>query len=236
MLASDLMEGVRRPAGRKAVAMVSGGIDSSTLLYQLASEGYDVHALTFIYGQKHSKEVEAARNITSRLRISHRVVDLSSLQNLLTSALTSPNMAVPEVPTDAGHYDTLKLTIVPNRNSIFLAIAIGFATSIGANYVFYGAHHSDRGVYPDCRREFIQTFEQAERLATDNPTLKVEAPFISMMKAQIVELGSKLGVPYEVTWSCYKGGEKHCGVCSSCRERRRAFHEARVPDPTVYER
>lgn len=222
---------------KKAVVIASGGVDSSTLLYKTVRENYETHALTFIYGQKHSREIESARIICESLNVNHKVIDLSVLKEiLLGSALTDSNVDIPEVPADASHYETLKTTIVPNRNSIFLSIAIGYAVSIGANYVFFGAHYSDRGVYPDCRREFVQSFENAERLANDNPELVITAPFVDMNKSQIVKLGAELGVPYKVTWSCYKGDEIHCGVCSSCRERKRAFQEAGVVDPTEYEK
>ena len=222
---------------KKAVVIASGGVDSSTLLYKTVRENYETHALTFIYGQKHSREIESARIICESLNVNHKVIDLSVLKEiLLGSALTDSNVDIPEVPADASHYETLKTTIVPNRNSIFLSIAIGYAVSIGANYVFFGAHYSDRGVYPDCRREFVQSFENAERLANDNPELVITAPFVDMNKSQIVKLGAELGVPYKVTWSCYKGDEIHCGVCSSCRERKRAFQESGVVDPTEYEK
>lgn len=222
---------------KKAVTVVSGGIDSSTLLYKTLREGYIPYAITFIYGQKHSKEIDSARRICATLGISHRVLDLGGLKEILSgSALTDPGVDIPEVPETAEYYETLKTTIVPNRNSIFLSIAVGYAVSLGANYVFFGAHHSDRGVYPDCRKEFVQAFEFAERLATDNHNLVVSAPFVDMTKAQIVKLGAELGVPFKDTWSCYKGGRVHCGVCSSCRERKRAFREAGVLDPTEYER
>jgi len=220
---------------KKAIAIISGGIDSSTLLYKLVNDGYEVYALTFIYGQKHSKEVEAAKAVTSKLNVNHKVIDISSLQEILRSSLTSPEISIPEVSAEAKNYD-LKSTVVPNRNSIFLSIAVGYAISIGVNNVFYAAHFSDRGVYPDCREEFVEAFAHASELATDNPDLVVDAPFVKMNKSEIVSLGTKLGVSYELTWSCYKGGEKHCGVCSSCRERKRAFQDAGIMDPTVYER
>ena len=120
------------------------------------------------------------------------------------------------------------------RNAILLSTATGYALSIGANRVYYGAHFSDRGVYPDCRPEFVESLERALRLGTDDSSLRIIAPFIEMTKGEIVSLGTKLGVPYALTWSCYKGGERHCGVCSSCRERKRAFAEAGVLDPTGY--
>ncbi len=221
---------------QKAVAIASGGIDSSTLLYKLTNDGFNVHSLTFIYGQKHSREIQAAEDITSKLGVEHRIIDISSVRELLaSSALINPDIRVPEVPETVEHYETLKRTIVPNRNSIFLSLAIAYALNIGANRVFYGAHFSDRGVYPDCRKEFVDAFMHAERLATDNLELTIEAPFVNMNKSEIVKLGTKLGVPYKIAWSCYKGGRLHCGVCSSCRERKRAFLEAEVTDPTEYE-
>ncbi len=220
----------------KAVVIASGGIDSSTLLYKTVDEGYQVYALTFIYGQRHLKEIKSAELISEKLGIIHKVVNISSLNELLQgSALTDSSVDVPEVPETAEHYDTLKSTIVPNRNAIFLSIAIGYATSLEANHVFFGAHFSDRGVYPDCRKEFVDAFQESERLATDNPDLIIDAPFVDVDKSEIVKLGAKLGVPFKETWTCYKGGEKHCGVCSSCRERKRAFVDSGVEDPTGYE-
>jgi 7-cyano-7-deazaguanine synthase len=221
----------------KAVVIASGGIDSSTLLFKTVNENYETYALTFIYGQKHKKEIDCAKWICEHLEVSHKILDISVLKEILSgSALTDSSIAIPEVPADVSHYDTLKATIVPNRNSIFLSIAIGYAVSTGGNRVFFGAHHSDRGIYPDCRPEFVEAFESAERLATDNPDLIVDAPFAHMDKSDIVRLGTELGVPYQKTWSCYRGDELHCGVCSSCRERKRAFTQSGVPDPIHYER
>ena len=219
----------------KAVVIASGGVDSSTLLYKTVKEDYETYVLTFIYGQKHIREIKSAKKICEGLNVHHKVIDLSVLKDILSgSALTDSGVEVPEVPETAEYFETLKTTIVPNRNSIFLSIAIGYAVSIAANYVFFGAHHSDRGVYPDCRREFVEAFEHAERLANDSSLLVVAAPFVNMSKSEIVKLGVELGVPYKETWSCYKGGRVHCGVCSSCRERKRAFQEAGVVDPTEY--
>ncbi len=220
----------------KAVIIFSGGLDSTVLCYKAVSDNFDVHAITILYGQRHSREVEGAKKIAGILGINHRVIDLSNINELLQgSALTDSNIEVPEVPETTEHYETLKSTIVPNRNAIFLSVAIGFSESIKANHIFFGAHHSDRGVYPDCRKEFVEAFETAERLANDNPELSISAPFVEMDKSEIVTLGNKLGVPFEHTWTCYVGGELHCGVCSACNERKRAFREAGVTDPTVYE-
>ena len=219
----------------KAVVIASGGVDSSTLLYKTVNDNYETYALTFIYGQKHKREIESAKKICEGIKVHHKIIDLSVLKDVLSgSALTDSGVEIPEVPETAEHYETLKTTIVPNRNSIFLSIAIGYAVSIKANYIFFGAHHSDRGVYPDCRQEFVEAFEYAERLANDSTHLVISAPFVRMNKSEIVKLGAELGVPYKETWSCYKGGRIHCGVCSSCRERKRAFQEAGVVDPTEY--
>lgn len=221
---------------KKAVIIASGGVDSSTLLYKTVSDGFEVYALTFIYGQRHIKEIHSAKRIAENLKVDLKVIDLSSLKELLSgSALTDSTVDVPEVPETSKHYETLQSTIVPNRNAIFLSIAIGYAYSLKSDHVFFGAHFSDRGVYPDCRKEFVNAFEFSERLAVDNRNLIINAPFVDIDKSEIVKLGAQLGVPFEETWTCYNGGEKHCGVCSSCRERKRAFLEAEVHDPTEYE-
>ena len=221
---------------QKAVVIVSGGIDSTTLCYKVLNDEFEVYPLTFIYGQKHSKEIEYADLNCSKLGLKTNIIDVSSLQYLLQgSALTDESIDIPEVPAIADHYETLKTTIVPNRNAIFLAIAVGYAESIGSNSVYYGAHHSDRGVYPDCRKEFVEAFQTAERIANDNNNLSIEAPFVNMDKSEIVKLGFELGVDFSSTWSCYVGKEMHCGICSSCRERKRAFKESRIKDPTIYE-
>lgn len=219
----------------KAVVIASGGIDSTTLIYKLINKGYSLKILTFQYGQKHLKETEYAIKIFKKLSIDYRLVDISGIKDLISgSALTDSKIEIPEVPETTEHYDTLKTTIVPNRNSIFLALAVAYAQQLNYNTVFYGAHHSDRGVYPDCRKEFIESFEQSQRLANDNQKIRIIAPFVEMDKAEIVKLGHDLGVPYEETWSCYKGLESHCGQCSSCSERKRAFSNSGIKDPTIY--
>lgn len=222
---------------KKAVLIVSGGIDSSVLCYKASSEGCQLYPLTFKYGQKHSKEVNSAKKICGNLGLNPKIIDISSLQEILKgSALTDIDVDIPEVPAEKMYYDTLKSTVVPNRNAIFLSIAIGYAQSIGVSNVLYGAHYSDRGIYPDCRKEFVEAFETAEKIANDNEDLRIEAPFVDMQKWQIVSLGDRLGVPLEDTWSCYVGTDIHCGACSSCRERKRAFSESSVNDPTRYQK
>ena len=216
--------------------MVSGGVDSSTLCYKAVREGYDVFPLTFIYGQKHEKEIRSAENICRSLGLSPNIVDLSATKTLFgASALTDGDVEIPRVPAEQSNYETLSATVVPNRNAVFLSLAVAYSQGIGCDTVFYGAHHCDRGVYPDCRPEFVSAFEEAERLATGNDRLAIIAPFTAMDKSGIVALGARLGVPFEQTWSCYVGCVVHCGTCSSCRERKRAFAEAGIADPTQYE-
>jgi len=220
---------------KKAVLICSGGIDSTILLYKLINDGYTPVVLTFLYGQKHDKEIEYVKNICASLNVKNIIVDISGIKGLIKgSALTDSNVEIPEVPETTEFYQTLKTTIVPNRNSIFLTLAVAYAQSIGCNHIFFGAHFSDRGVYPDCRKEFIDSFQNSQILANDNQDLQISAPFVDLDKADIVKLGNELNVPFENTWSCYKGEEKHCGVCSSCRERKRAFTQSHIIDPTIY--
>lgn len=217
----------------KAVVIVSGGLDSTTLLYWVIKEGYEAQVLSFDYGQRHRKELEYAKRTCEKLGVKHKIVDLKSIHELLQgSALTSESVAVPE-----EHYshESQKLTIVPNRNAIMLNIAIGYAVSIGAEKVFYAAHYNDRAIYPDCRWEFVESMNIVAKLANDNPRLEIVAPFVHKTKAEIVGIGRELGVPFEETWSCYKGKEKACGVCGTCRERIEAFKLNGLRDPLEYE-
>ncbi len=218
----------------KVVVLLSGGLDSSTLLYQKVKQGNDVYPISFNYGQKHRKELIAARNICESLGeemlLRYKGVDLTSVGKLLPSALTG----VGEVPN--GHYEdeSMKATVVPNRNMILLSIAAGYAQGIGAKFVSYAAHSGDHAIYPDCRPEFFNSCGETIDLATGG-AVRLEAPFIKMTKADIVRLGTELKVPYFMTWSCYQGGDKHCGLCGTDIERRLAFIEANVKDPTEYE-
>ncbi len=219
----------------KAIAIVSGGLDSVTLAYVLRSEGYDLHLLSFDYGQRHSKELEFAALCARRLQAEHTVVDLSGLGALLKgSALTEEGIEVPE-----GHYaaPNMAITVVPNRNAIMLAIAYGAAVAEQVDVVAAGFHGGDHFIYPDCRPEFVEAFDTMERRAVDGfgkPDLRLYAPFVNIGKHDIVARGARLDVPFHETWSCYKGGERHCGRCGTCVERREAFELARVLDPTEY--
>jgi 7-cyano-7-deazaguanine synthase len=218
---------------KKAVVLLSGGLDSTTLLYWVVKEGRKPYVLSFDYGQRHKKELEFAKRTCEKLKAEHKIIDLTSVHELLQgSALTSESVSVPE-----EHYthETQKATIVPNRNAIMLNIAVGYAVSIGADRVFYAAHHNDRAIYPDCREEYIQSQNETAKLANEMPELEIVAPFVQKTKADIVKIAGELGVPFEDTWSCYKGEEKACGVCGTCRERIEAFELSEFEDAIEYE-
>lgn len=219
----------------KAVAIVSGGLDSVTLAYLLDSMGYKLHLLSFNYGQRHKKELDFARLAAKDLKAEFDIVDLSALGGLLKGSALTDNIEVPD-----GHYasENMKITVVPNRNAIMLSIAYGIAVAENADVVATGVHGGDHFIYPDCRERFIHAFDIASALGNEgfgNKDLKIIAPFNASTKADIVSLGVEVGVPYDKTWSCYKGGEKHCGRCATCVERQEAFALAGVPDPTEYE-
>lgn len=218
------------------VAVVSGGLDSVTMAYSLAAAGERLALLSVDYGQRHRRELACAALAAQRLGARHAVADLAQVGTLLTgSALTDATVEVPD-----GHYAeaSMRSTVVPNRNAILLSVATGVAAAVGARAVAFGAHGGDHFVYPDCRPAFVDAFEHLARVANEgfvDPGFRVLAPFLRSTKADIVRVGAELGVPFADTWSCYRGGDRHCGRCGTCVERREAFAVAGVADPTDYE-
>lgn len=216
---------------KSAVVIFSGGMDSTTLLYSLLADGVHCRALSIDYGQRHRIELSYARKTALALGVEFEIADMRQVGRTLLggSSLTS------ETPVPHGHYaaDSMKATVVPNRNMILLSLAIGWAVATKSEAVAYGAHAGDHTIYPDCRPEFAAAMARAARLADWHP-VELIRPFITMTKAEIVTLGSTIGVPYQETWSCYEGDALHCGLCGTCVERIEAFKDAGVPDPTIY--
>lgn len=199
------------------------------MLHKLAKE-HDVKAISFNYGQRHSKELERARINCSALRIPHKVIEMTFLAQLLDNSALTGETAVPE-----GHYadDSMKLTVVPNRNMIMAAIAIGYAVNEDYDAVALGVHAGDHAIYPDCRPEFIEALNAVSQIA-NYKAITILAPYLHADKTAIIADGIKLGVDYSQTWTCYKGLEKACGKCGSCQERLEAFKNNGVTDPLEY--
>lgn len=220
---------------KKAVILLSGGLDSATILAMAKAEGYECYALGFDYGQRHSAELLAAQRVAADLEArEHKVVALD-LRSIGGSALTDDSIDVPEEETGG-----IPVTYVPARNTVFLSIALGWAEVLGAQDIFVGVNAVDYSGYPDCRPEYIEAFERMANLATragvEGHKLRIRAPLMQMSKADIVRRGTELGVDYSLTVSCYqaRADGAACGRCDSCRLRAAGFAEAGLPDPTVY--
>jgi len=220
---------------QKAIVLLSGGLDSATTLATALHKGYDVYALSFDYGQKHSRELDSAEKIAKHYNIKHKIVkiDLSWAK----SALTDKKIKIPEKRKKIGK--DIPVTYVPARNMIMLSFALAWAETINADAVFIGANAIDYSGYPDCRLEFYKAFQKAAMLGTkkgaESKTIQIKYPLINMSKSKIIKKGMSLGVPYHLTWSCYKGEEKACGKCDSCILRLKGFREAGYDDPVEYE-
>jgi 7-cyano-7-deazaguanine synthase len=215
------------------VVVCSGGLDSITLAHKVAAERTLTRLVSFDYGQRHKKELEYARRCAMRLVVPHDLVDIAAVGRLLTGSVLTNGGTVPE-----GHYaeQTMRVTVVPNRNAIMLAVVFGVAAAERADAVAAAVHGGDHFIYPDCRPAFVEAFEAMQRHALEGlARIAFYTPFLRMSKADIVREGARLGVPFAETWSCYKGGPHHCGRCGTCVERREAFHLAGLDDPAAYE-
>ena len=215
----------------KAVVLFSGGLDSTVLASHLISKGAEVRLLSIDYGQRHAKELAHGEVLAKHMNLPRKSLLLHNLGDLLKgSSLTDDSVELPE-----GHYaeESMKATVVPNRNMILLALAGGYALSSGFDTIAYAAHAGDHFIYPDCRPEFAEAMGKALGLADWND-LSLYRPFVDMTKADLVKLGKELESPLGMTWSCYAGMDIHCGKCGTCVERKEAFELAKVPDPTKY--
>lgn len=223
-------------SNKRAVILLSGGLDSATVLASVRAEGYDCYTMSFDYGQRHRSELEASQRISKALgAIEHKVIGIN-LDGIGGSALTDSSLAVPETASKGE----IPITYVPARNTVFLSLALGWAEVLQAYDIFIGVNDVDYSGYPDCRMEFIQAFEQVANLATregvEGRKFRIQAPLQSMSKAAIIRLGTQLGVDYALTVSCYQADNqgRACGVCESCQLRKQGFLNANIYDPTRY--
>ncbi|WP_331376915.1 7-cyano-7-deazaguanine synthase QueC [Sinorhizobium chiapasense] len=217
----------------KTIVICSGGLDSVSLAHKVAAEHELVGLLSFDYGQRHRKELDFAAACAERLGVSHEIIDIREIGRHLSGSALTDDVDVPD-----GHYaeESMKVTVVPNRNAIMLAIAFGVAAARKADAVATAVHGGDHFIYPDCRPGFIDTFQTMQSHALEGyADVTLYAPYVNVSKAEIVADGARNRTPFAETWSCYKGGARHCGRCGTCVERREAFHLAGVEDPTEYD-
>ncbi|HIH02210.1 TPA: 7-cyano-7-deazaguanine synthase QueC [Thermoplasmata archaeon] len=221
-----------------AVVLLSGGLDSSTALALTVESGCEVIALTFSYGQRHSRELDSAKKMAEHFRVKRHLIVELDIGAHITSALTQTSIDIPISADEVSSTESIPSTYVPARNIIFLSIAAAVAESADADKVVIAANSVDFSNYPDCTPQFVEAYQQVLDVGTkrgvDGRAVKVDAPLLRMSKADIVREAARLGVPLEHTWSCYSGEEKACGVCDSCRLRLKGFSEAGVEDPVEY--
>jgi len=221
----------------KAVVLLSGGLDSTTTLAQAIADGNEVVALSFRYGQRHSKELVSAANVANYYGVKHVIVDMDL--SMFRSALTREDIEVPENRDETQMGSDIPVTYVPARNIIMLSVAAGLCESVDADRIYIGANVIDYSGYPDCRPEFFYAFEKMINVGTkagvEGHPIRIETPILQCSKADIVRLGKKLEAPLHLTWSCYEGGEKACGKCDSCQLRLKGFEEAGYKDEIEYE-
>ena len=222
----------------KAVILLSGGLDSSTVLYQAKADGCECYAISFDYKQRHRRELESARAIALSVGVkAHQIVNFD-LTLWGGSALTDDERKLPIDRTLTEMSQNIPITYVPARNTIFLSFALAYAETLEAQRIYIGVNALDYSGYPDCRLDYIQAMQEVFRLGTkqgrEGNSINIVTPLIELKKTEIIQLGNKLGVPWEQTWSCYAGGETACGLCDSCRLRLAAFEELGLKDPVSY--
>ena len=223
---------------KKAVCLISGGLDSAVTVFIAKKQGYDIYALSFRYGQRHAKELACAKKIGKAVGVKNHIILSIDLQKFGGSSLlsSSSKKITNHLVNDIGK--RIPSTYVPARNTIFLSYALAYAETIDADAIFIGVNAVDYSAYPDCRPEFVKTFQQLAHLATrqgvEGKTVRIKAPLLHLTKAEIVKKGLKLNVPFSKTWSCYRGEASACGRCDSCLLRLKGFQEANVKDPVPY--
>lgn len=213
----------------KTILVYSGGMDSTTLLYQLLHEGKEVKCISYNYGQRHVRELEMAKKTCEKLGVEHKIVDMAFMKDVASnSSLTG------DIPTPHGHYEAenMKLTVVPNRNMIMASIAIGWAVNLDYDEVALGVHSGDHAIYPDCRPAFVEALKNIAAVANFKP-IRIYAPFLYIDKGDIATLGRNLLVDYSLSHTCYEGTEVPCGLCGACQERQEAFKKAEIADPLI---
>jgi len=223
---------------KKAVILLSGGLDSSTVLYQAAADGYECYGISFDYQQRHRRELRSAVEIAQRLGVKEHQIINFDLRQWGGSALTDNTIDLPTDRSLVEMSEQIPITYVPARNTIFLSFALSYAETTGAERVYLGVNALDYSGYPDCRSDYIAAMQEVFNLGTkqgrEGQGIKIITPLIELKKREIIELGNQLGVPWQDTWSCYAGGDVACGVCDSCRLRLAAFAELGLEDPLPY--
>lgn len=232
------MENPKVESEMKAVILLSGGLDSATVLYQAKADGYECHPISFDYQQRHRRELDSAFRIAQTAGVvKHQVVNFD-LRQWGGSALTDDTINLPQERSLEEMAQKIPVTYVPGRNTIFLSFALGYGEAIAAQRVYIGVNALDYSGYPDCRPDYIQAMQKVFQLGTkqgrEGKPIEIVAPLIDLKKTEIIQLGNQLGVPWELTWSCYAGSDVACGVCDSCRLRLAAFAELGLKDPLPY--
>jgi len=216
---------------KRTVVIYSGGMDSFTLLNKVIQDGYHVYTISFDYGQRHQKELKYAKNVCQTLNIIHKEIDIKNINSLLKGSALTDDLPIPLQSYDVS---TMKTTVVPNRNMILISLATAYAISLQATCIFYGAHHDDGAVYPDCRPEFVSKINEVTNICDWTP-ITVYAPYLNATKTDILKDGLAMNLDYSQTWTCYNGKSLACGACGACLSRLKAFQNLGITDPIHYQ-